>query len=109
MSGPATGRRKRAEFLRALSACLALIGLDHTAAAQTLTSDLMRPVPDGFVSPQDSPLRKINDPGVGDAPAGTTNPIAPSRIGKSPTYGVPAPNPAATLASASLKPSRTIP
>ncbi len=52
MSGPATGRRERAVTFRALLACLALIGLDNfPAAAQTITSDLFRPAPDGFMSP----------------------------------------------------------
>ena len=30
--------------------------------AQTLTPDLFRPVPDGFVAPQDLPLRRTADP-----------------------------------------------
>ena len=38
--------------------------------AQTLTPDMLRPVPGGFVSPQDLPLRKIvgrlQRPGQGD-------------------------------------------
>jgi hypothetical protein len=87
MTGPATGRRQRASFLRALAVCLVLIGLDQTAAAQTLTRDLMNPVRDGFLLPQDSPLRKV---GAGDFPIGATDPMAPSRIGQIPTYGVPA-------------------
>ena len=62
MSGPATGRRKRAYALRALLPCLALIALDlPSAMAQTLTSDLLRPVRDGFITPQDSPLRKTSE------------------------------------------------
>ena len=96
MSGPATGRRKRAVTFRALLACLALIGLDNfPATAQTLTSDLFRPARDGFMSPQDSPLRKVGDK-TGDNvpdptdPAGDDNTPAPSRIGKIPTYGLPA-------------------
>src|SRR4051812_41277524 len=51
MSGPATGRRKRVSVLHAFLPCLALIALQITdAEAQTLTSDLLRPVRDGFVS-----------------------------------------------------------
>jgi hypothetical protein len=92
MSGPATGRRKRAGLLRALSACVVLIGLGQGAAAQTLTSDLMRPVRDGFVSPQDSPLRKVNDADPAGAPTNPADAMAPSRIGKTPTYGIPAAN-----------------
>jgi hypothetical protein len=78
--------------LHAVLPCLALIALSGApAAAQTLTSDLLRPVRDGFVLPQDSPLRRTaqaapDDPnrlGDPDAPA-------PSRIGNIPTYGQPA-------------------
>jgi hypothetical protein len=94
MSGPATGRHKRAGFLRALSACLALsgvaqAGLNQSACAQLLTSDLMNPVPDGFLAPRDSPLRKIGDAGTAsDLATGATDPMAPSRIGNPPVYGV---------------------
>jgi hypothetical protein len=91
MSGPATGRRQRAVALRALSAGVWLVGLGAPAlapapaAAQALTSDLLRPVPGGFIAPQDMPLRRTGDarPGEGDA----TSAIAPSRIGQLPTYG----------------------
>ena len=62
MTGPAKGRRERATTLRALLACLALIALeDGPAQAQTLTPDLLRPVPGGFVSPRDLPLRKTGN------------------------------------------------
>jgi hypothetical protein len=88
-------------MFRALLACLALITLDKSpAAAQTVTSDLFRPVRDGFLPPQNSPLRKISDktsdnaidPGdlVNSDPLGDSNTPAPSRIGKIPTYGLPA-------------------
>jgi hypothetical protein len=97
MSGPATGRRKRAGTFRALLACLALIGLDNfPAAAQTMTSDLFRPARDGFMSPQDSPLRKVGDKtdttgdAADDARLRDKDVPAPSRIGKIPTYGIPA-------------------
>ena len=98
MSGPATGRRKRAYALRALLPCLALIALDpRSALAQSLTSDLLRPVRDGFITPQDSPLRKTSE-NIGDGTSGAANDDrlrdrdspAPSRIGKIPTYGLPA-------------------
>jgi hypothetical protein len=96
MSGPVRGRRKRAWSLRALWPCLALTVLQATPArSQSLTSDLLRPVPGGFVSPQDLPLRKTAISGdaadaTGDDPlAGTTTP-APSRIGQTPQYGLPA-------------------
>jgi hypothetical protein len=102
MSGPVPGRRRRAEFLRGILACLALIGLDQTAVAQTLTSNLMNPVRDGFVSPQDSPLRKIGDPGADGVPTGAVDAMAPSRIGRIPTYGVPAANGASDMGYDSL-------
>jgi hypothetical protein len=106
MSGPATGRRQRAKFRRALLACLALIGLTQTAATQTLTSDLMRPVPDGFLLPQDSPLRKIDDRGADDAPTSATDTMAPSRIGQTPVYGVPAASGASDIGYDSLNRTR---
>jgi hypothetical protein len=96
MSGPATGRRKRAYALRALLPCLALIALDvPSARAQTLTSDLLRPVRDGFITPQDSLLRKTSE-NTADKTSGAANDErlrdtdtpAPSRIGNIPTYGL---------------------
>ena len=92
MSGPARGRRKRVKTLRALLPCLALIAFDGSLAqAQTLTSDLLRPVRDGFVSPQDSPLRRtgerIGDSANDDRLRDNDAP-APSRIGRIPTYGI---------------------
>jgi hypothetical protein len=98
MSGPATGRRKRAYALRALLPCLALIALDvPSARAQTLTSDLLRPVRGGFITPQDSLLRKTSE-NTADKTSDATNDErlrdkdtpAPSRIGNIPTYGLPA-------------------
>ena len=102
MTGPARGRRKRATTLRALLAWLALTAFEGgLAQAQTLTSDLLRPVPDGFLSPQDSLLRKTAnnssvdptesaiDPTYDDRLRGK-NTRAPSRIGQVPSYGLPA-------------------
>src|SRR6059058_2019811 len=97
MSGPATGRRSCATFFRAVLACLAIVAsIERPAQAQTITPDLFRPVRDGFVLPQNSPLRRIgdnpgaavtpNDPSLGQAAA------APSRIGQLQSYGVPAAN-----------------
>jgi hypothetical protein len=96
--------------LRALSACLALIALDETGAqAQTLTPDLLRPVRDGFVRPQDSPLRRTadraGDRAGEDRPRDTDGP-APSRIGKIPTWGVPAASGASTSGFDSLNRTR---
>jgi len=98
MSGPVTGRCKRARALRALLPCLALIAFHGPSAqAQTLTSELLRPVRDGFITPQDSPLRKISEnpadktgEAADDARLRDQNKPAPSRIGKIPTYGLPA-------------------
>ena len=112
MSGPARGRRKRVIVFRALLPCLALIALDdRPVRAQTVTSDLFRPVRDGFLTAQNSPLRKI-----GDKPGDPTDPVdvsgdpklrdkdrpAPSRIGAIPTYGLPAANGASTSGFDSL-------
>ena len=116
MSGPGAGRPKRAGALRALLACLALIALDAPSAlAQTLTSDLLRPVPDGFITPQDSPLRKINGTGAsaGDAPDDDRlrdrNSPASSRIGQIPTYGLPAASGASDAGFDSLNRTRKRP
>jgi hypothetical protein len=120
MSGPATGRRKRAMTFRALLACLALIALNKSeAAAQTVTPDLFRPVRDGFLAPRDSPLRKVNDKTSGNVTdptdpakdAGLTDKDtpAPSRIGKIPTYGLPAASGAADSGFDSLNRTRKKP
>jgi hypothetical protein len=120
MSGPATGRRKRAMTFRALLACVALIALNKSGAlAQTVTPDLFRPVRDGFLAPQDSPLRKINDKTSGnvtdptdpanDAGLSDKDTPAPSRIGKIPTYGLPAASGAADSGFDSLNRTRKKP
>src|ERR1700688_3129316 len=113
MSGPARGRRSRVEVLRAALPCLALLAFGEApAAAQSMTPDLFRPVRDGFVLPQDSPLRRIGD-NTGDkicdplTPASDTelrdtSTPAPSRIGNIPTYGLPAANGAAGSGFVSL-------
>jgi hypothetical protein len=84
--------------LPCLAPILALIACDATRAqAQTLTPDLFRPTRDGFVLPQDSPLRRIGDNDkTGDAAndarlrESDKDTPAPSRIGQIPTYGLPA-------------------
>jgi hypothetical protein len=82
--------------------------------AQTLTSDLLRPVRDGFIASQDSPLRKISD----NATEKTADPAsddrdrekpAPSRIGRIPTYGLPAANGASGSGFDSLNRTRRKP
>src|ERR1700688_2272532 len=119
MSGPARGRRSRVEVLRAALPCLALLAFgDAPAAAQTITPDLFRPVRDGFVLPQDSPLRRISDkPGDKTDPADLANDAklrdkdqpAPSRIGNIPTYGLPAADGAAGSGFDSLNRTRKKP
>jgi hypothetical protein len=104
--------------LRALWPCLgsilALTGFDATfARAQTLTPDLLRPVRDGFVSPQDSPLRRTADNNAGDSadefrPRARDTP-APSRIGNIPTYGLAAASGASTSGFDSLNRTRKKP
>jgi hypothetical protein len=117
MSGPARGRHKRARILRALLVCLALLALDAPLArAQTLTPDLLRPVRDGFVSSQDSPLRRIGDIAgdrTGDVSSDSRlrdkDTPAPSRIGKIPTYGLAAANGASGSGYDSLNRTRKKP
>jgi hypothetical protein len=118
MSGPARGRRKRVISLRALLPCLALIAFDGTLArAQTLTPDLLRPVRDGFVLPQDSPLRRTSDNSIidktgdaaDDARLRDKDKPAPSRIGQIPTYGLPAASGASGSGFDSLNRTRSKP
>jgi hypothetical protein len=119
MSGPARGRRKRVIAFRALLPCLALIALDEMPAqAQTVTSDLFRPVRDGFLTAQNSPLRRIENQSNGPAdpadPANDpklrdNNTPAPSRIGVTPTYGLSAASGASTSGFDSLNRTRKKP
>ncbi len=104
------------KLLRALLPCLALIACDEPLAqAQTVTPDLFRPIPDGFVRPQDSPLRRVGDnPDLSD-PANDSGlrrgsgAAPPSRIGQVPTYGLPAANGAAATGFDSLNRTRQKP
>jgi len=104
--------------LRALLPCLALIAFDGTLAqAQTPTPDLLRPVRDGFVSPQDSPLRRTSDNTIvdktgeaaDDARLRSKDKPAPSRIGQIPTYGLPAASGASGSGFDSLNRTRSKP
>jgi hypothetical protein len=112
MSGPATDRRSRATVFRAVLACLALVPLtERPAQAQTVTPDLFRPVRDGFMLPQNSPLRRIGgnsgDPAdFGNDPQLRRTAAAPSRIGQLQTYGVPAANGASVTGYDSLNRTR---
>jgi len=109
MSGPVPGRRKRAVISRALLACAALLAPDPFAHAQTLTPNLFRPARDGFVLPQESPLRlsSHNDP-VNDGTLRLRG-AAPSRIGRIPTYGVAAASGASSSGFNSLNRARKTP
>jgi hypothetical protein len=110
MSGPATGRRKRVSFLRALLPCVALTTFEASSAtAQTFTPELLNPVPGGFVTPQDSPLRKTSGQtgdAADDARLRDKDKPAPSRIGQIPTYGLPAASGAADSGYDSLNRAR---
>ncbi|MGA7993270.1 MAG: outer membrane beta-barrel protein [Bradyrhizobium sp.] len=105
------------QLLRALLPCLALIALDEIPAqAQTVTPDLFRPERDGFVRPQDSPLRRVSDntsgaadPSDPDAKLRDKDKPAPSRIGQIPTYGLPAANGASVTGFDSLNRTRKKP
>jgi hypothetical protein len=117
MSGPATGRRKRVTLLRAALPCLALLAITSPPLhAQTLTPDLLRPVRDGFLAPQDSLLRKTSeniddkpaDPAADGRPADREKP-ALSRIGNVPKYGLPAASGAADDGFDSLNRTRKKP
>src|ERR1700692_4764058 len=119
MSGPARGRRGRAiafrAFLRCLGPILALAALDAPfAEGQTLTPDLLRPVRDGFVLPQDSRLRRTagNDNTTDSADelrSRARDTPAPSRIGNIPGYGVAAASGASTSGYDSLNRTRRKP
>jgi hypothetical protein len=85
------------------------------AQAQTLTPDMLRPVRGGFVTLEDSPLRRITPQraeGLPDAPGDprrTPDKPAASRIGQLPTYGTPAANGAADVGYDSLNRKRKKP
>lgn len=105
------------QLFRALLPCLALIALDEIPAqAQRVTPDLFRPERDGFVRPQDSPLRRVSDGASGaadpadpDARLRDKDKPAPSRIGQIPTYGLPAANGASGTGFDSLNRTRKKP
>ena len=96
-----------------LALALALVTFDvRFAEAQTLTTALLRPVRDGFVSPQESPLRRTSEQtgdGTNDAGLRDKDTPAPSRIGNIPTYGRPAASGASTSGYDSLNRTRKKP
>jgi hypothetical protein len=90
-TGRASDRQRRARATGAVSACLCLSLLAPSPSfAQALTSDLLTPIPGGFVAAQNLPMRRTSD--APPDPTGTlqTSPIAPSRINQSIIYGSPA-------------------
>ena len=111
--GPAAGRNRRVSRLRALLPCVALAALSPAVAgAQTLTPDMLRPVRGGFVSLDDSPLRKIAPArleGFPDPGLRTTDQPATPRAGQVPTYGSPAANGASDSGYDSLNRNRKKP
>jgi hypothetical protein len=116
--GPARGRNRRVIFSRAVLSCLAVtVLIPALAEAQTLTPDMLRPVRGGFVSPDDSPLRRTTPDRAGESvpdPSGDPrlrNPDTPasSRVGQSPTSGLPAANGASDSGYESLNRKRKKP
>jgi len=143
--GPDGGGRGRAHLLGAALPCLVSTSLVSTclvftclvlgllsvalesARAQSLTPDLLRPVRDGFFTPQASGLRRTAaavlddrappDPGSdpnrnpGTRPTDTkpADTKAPSRIGQIPTYGLPAASGAAASGYDTLNRTRRKP
>jgi hypothetical protein len=106
---------------RALLPCLELtVGFIAfgaiSARAQSFTPDLFNPVQDGFVAPQDLPLRRTSNQTIDktgdDANAARLRDKdvpAPSRIGSIPTYGLPAANGASDSGFDSLNRNRKKP
>ncbi|HRN99906.1 MAG TPA: outer membrane beta-barrel protein [Nitrobacter sp.] len=88
-SGPAAGYCRSVPIWRAALACLAFIGPGcATAGGQTLTGEQITPLRGGLFQPRESSLRRTDDAGGEVASASST--IAPSRIGRIPTYDIPA-------------------
>jgi hypothetical protein len=113
MLGPASGRNGRARRFRAALPCLVLIGLAAGGArAQTVTPDLFSPTRSSLITTPDSPLRRtvaeagdpLNAPRLQD-----NDKPAPSRIGRIPSYGLPAANGAADSGYDSLNRKRKKP
>jgi hypothetical protein len=83
-TGRASDRRNRARATGAVSACLCLSLIAPSPLyAQALTSDLLTPVPGGFVATQNLPLRRTPDTAQDTTGTLQTSPIAPGRINQS--------------------------
>jgi hypothetical protein len=104
-TGPAWGRRQRAYSWRAAFGCVALALIAEPAIAQDLGNGLLNPRIGGFISVQDLPLRRTSQAVIDSLPAPPAPPGPPdpndpklgkretpaaSRIGKVPSYGLPA-------------------
>jgi hypothetical protein len=119
--GPGSGRTACARVCRAIWPCLALIALGpialnpRPAYAQALTPALFSPEQGSFVAPQDRPLRRTAaEPGdiSGDPNSASKLPErgrAPSRIGRTPRYGLPVASGAAESGFDSLNRKRKPP
>lgn len=119
--GPDNGRGARAFARRAAFACL-LLGALGEAPAWAQTMDVLSPSQDGFLARQNSPLRRSAanatdglplTPDPSDPRFRTTNSPndipAPSRIGQTPSYGVPAASGAAAAGYDSMNRTRKLP
>lgn len=112
---PARGRNRRASRSRALLPCLALTAFFPAfVEAQTLTPDMLRPVRGGFVSADDSPLRRTTPARVEGLPDPSSDPglratDTTPRVGQTPGYGSPAANGASDSGYDSLNRKRKKP
>ncbi|MGJ4890706.1 outer membrane beta-barrel protein [Bradyrhizobium sp. HKCCYLRH3099] len=111
---PDSGRGGRA-MRRGVSAACLLLGTLGTDAACAQTIDVFRPVRDGFLAPQESPLRRTAVSGLSDAvttpgvPSTPPPPGSPARQTRVPLPGVPAASGAADVGYDSLNRTRKKP
>ncbi|UFZ03397.1 outer membrane beta-barrel protein [Bradyrhizobium ontarionense] len=100
---------------RGASAACLLLGAIGTEAARSQTIDAFRPVRDGFLAPQESPLRRTAVSGLSDAAPTPGLPAAPAPISSAarrtqvPLPGVPAASGAADVGYDSLNRNRRKP
>ncbi|MCL8487201.1 MULTISPECIES: outer membrane beta-barrel protein [Bradyrhizobium] len=111
---PDSGRAARARRWRDASAACVLLAALGGGPAQAQTIDALRPVRDGFLAPQDSPLRRTVVSGLSDAAptVGVDTPISassPPRQTGGPLPGRPAASGAADTGYDSLNRTRKKP
>ena len=111
---PDSGRAARARRWRDASAACVLLAALGGGPAQAQTIDALRPVRDGFLAPQDSPLRRTVVSGLSDAAptVGVDTPISassPPRQTGGPLPGRPAASGAADTCYDSLNRTRKKP